>query len=213
MHVRSWGRTTAAAATVAVAFASIGAGATASAEPQVRHVTQHETIDQSNSSVYSDAPVPGSLTAGQFTVANESASSLPKGYSVQVGWQVVKNPANEGGRKGYQSYVSTTATPSLASSSVKYAGATNASAGKNGVANVQLTKTLAPGQGIYGTWSGAPISADGERSATMRYRVSVTAPSRTMTYTSRANTSAGELVEIEHVVTVKGGTFTYDADL
>ena len=47
----------------------------------------------------------------------------------------------------------------------------------------------------------------------MRYRVSVTAPSRTMTYTSRANTSAGELVEIEHVVTIKGGTFTYDADL
>ena len=42
-------------------------------------------------------------TMDQFTVANESASSLPKGYSVQVGWQVVKNPANEGGRKGYQS--------------------------------------------------------------------------------------------------------------
>lgn len=125
----------------------------------------------------------------------------------------MKNPANEGGRKGYQPYVRTTATPSLASSSVKYAGATNASAGKNGVANVELTKTLAPGQGIYGTWSGAPISAYGERSATMRYRVSVTAPSRTMTYTSRANTSAGELAEIEHVVTIKGGTFTYDADL
>ena len=201
------------AAVAAAALAATGFAGVAHAEPGVTYVTQNETIDLSNSQIYSDAAVPGAMTAGQFTVANESAYSLPAGYGVSVNWKIVANPGTEGLTKGYQSYVSTTATPSLASSSVKYSGASNATVGKDGAANVTVAKTLAPGQGIYGTWSGANISADGEKSSTMRYRVTLTAPSKTMEYTSRANTADGQLVEIKHVVTIKGGSWTFEKDL
>ena len=201
-----------AASVAAVTMAATGLMATASADPSVKEITQNETIDLSNSSVYSDAPIAGAMTAGQFTVANESAYSLPAGYGVSVNWHVTKTPGSQGAKKGYQSYVSTTATPSLASSSVKYGSASNASVGKDGHANVTIAKTLKPGQGIYGTWSGAQISADGEK-AGLRYQVSVTAPSKQMSYVSYANTSDGQLVKITHNVTIKGGTFTYSKDL
>ena len=202
-----------AASAAMLAVASTTMAATASADPTVVKVTTNETIDLSNSNIYSDAPVPGAMTAGQFNVANESAYSLPAGYSVTVNWHVVTPAKTTGAKPGYQSFISTTATPSLASSYVKYSGATNATYGKDGSATVTVAKTLDPGKGIYGTWSGANFSADFENATTMRYRVSVTAPSKTMTYVSYANTPDGTLQEITHNVTIKGGTFTYDKDL
>lgn len=201
-----------AASTAVIALAATGVATSASAEPAIQQVTSNETIDLSNSSIYSDAPVSGAMTAGQFTVANESAYSLPAGYAVNINWHVTKTPGSTGLRAGYQSYVSTTATPSLASSSIKFSSASNATTAKDGQATVTLVKTLAPGKGIYGTWSGAHISADGEK-AGLRYRVSVTAPSKTMSYVSYANTSDGKLLEITHNVTIKGGTFSYEKDL
>ncbi|MFC0358942.1 hypothetical protein [Kytococcus schroeteri] len=198
----------------AIVAAATGAATAAHAEPEHVYETRNEVIDLKASNVTVTTPVPGAMSTGQFTVANESRYALPEGYQVTLRFRVVDAPSVAGRTSGTQSYVSTTATPSSGSLRVKFSGATDAKVGTDGVATATVAHRQRAGLGIYGTWSGAHIVADGENAhATQRYRVVLECPSRTMEYTTLENRADGAMVTVKHVVTIKGGTFELDRDL
>ena len=98
----------------AIVAAATGAATAAHAEPEHVYETRNEVIDLKASNVTVTTPVPGAMSTGQFTVANESRYALPEGYQVTLRFRVVDAPSVAGRTSGTQSYVSTTATPSSA---------------------------------------------------------------------------------------------------